>query len=173
MVFRSGISPSLRWADSSPPPHQRESFSFFCPKWCSIFWNEWKINYPIFTILWFLVPKDAQCSETDFWVHEFFCVIFSICIFYLPLGVPPPVLGHFTPGQFPPAFSLPGTSPHGQFPPWPWRFRRLTPGGRGERCRMRLFDVPINRYFFGPTKKHVTMHMRLSRLIIQKFCINK
>ena len=28
----------------------------------------------------FIIPKDAQCSETDFWVHDFFFAIFSLWV---------------------------------------------------------------------------------------------
>ena len=33
--------------EDSPPPLQYEPFSFFVPKSCAMFWNEWKINFPI------------------------------------------------------------------------------------------------------------------------------
>ena len=56
-----------------------------------MFWNEWKINFRflVFEVWSFKIPrifrhfyflsKDAQCSETDFLVLEFFfCYIFSV-----------------------------------------------------------------------------------------------
>ena len=54
-------------------PPQKEPI-FFGPKSYAMFWNEWKINFPIFRF-WNIVvqnfqnsvkKKDAQCSETDF-----------------------------------------------------------------------------------------------------------
>ena len=52
-----------------PPPLKKKPSPFFGSNCRAIFWNEWKIN--------FSDEKDAQCSEMDFWVHEYFCTIFT------------------------------------------------------------------------------------------------
>ena len=84
------VIPSLGYVDS-PPPLKKSHLHFFGSNW-----YECKINFPVFAIFIFwdiivqkwekLYPfgykneKDVQCSETDFWVHEFFCVILSLWV---------------------------------------------------------------------------------------------
>ena len=91
MIFRPVLVNEMQTSPPSPP--QKEPLSFYCPYCCAMFWNEWKINFPIFAIFIFwdiIVQKweyiypfsyrnenDAQFSETDFWVPDFFCAILS------------------------------------------------------------------------------------------------
>ena len=85
------------------PPIWRANF-FFGTKSCAIFWNEWKINFPIFSFWdmvvqnsqnrfeFFFVQKVAQYSETNeksiFWFLVFeiwsFKIFIIVCIFFRP-----------------------------------------------------------------------------------------
>ena len=74
----------------APPPSSNQKWSNF-REICAMCWSEWKINFPIFAIfspwdmvvqnatIWLtkIIPKDAQCSETEVLVREFFFMIFS------------------------------------------------------------------------------------------------
>ena len=45
--------------DMQIPPHEEPIF--FGPKCCAIFWNEWKINFPIFCFWAMVVQKWISC----------------------------------------------------------------------------------------------------------------
>ena len=55
----------------TPPTPQNEAFLIFGPKWRATFWNEWKINLPIFAILIFWKKIFFLYYEANFrWVHN-------------------------------------------------------------------------------------------------------
>ena len=57
--------------DVQTPSLQKEPFSIFGPKWHAMFWNEWKINFPIFSF-WNMV--DFRSSRYTL----------NICFFHCP-----------------------------------------------------------------------------------------
>ena len=86
---------------TSPPPFLNKSLLHFIYRKCfTMFWSDWKINFPVIAIFIFSgikdfvhniqvllinteiklsIPKDVQCSELDFYIHEFFfCTILSL-----------------------------------------------------------------------------------------------
>ena len=74
-----------------PPSPLKRAVIIFWSKNFAMFWNEWKISFLVYgrskflesSESYFFVWKDAQCSQTDFLVIEFFLrfLIFEIWSF--------------------------------------------------------------------------------------------